>query len=523
MSPLPPAASIDPLSLSAPELVELQAQGRLTAEELARRCLERLAASQPTLNAVTHLRREAALEEARALDARRLRGEPLGPLHGVPLTVKDCLDVKGMPSTFGLPSRAQVLAAEDNPVVARLRAAGAVIIAKTNVAQALAFHETENPLFGRTNHPASSERSPGGSSGGEAAALAAQGSVLGVGTDIGGSVRVPAHSCGLVGFKPGSGTLDDPGRFSFAFGQRAIPSQVGFLGRDVATVRLGFQVATGQRAPDLDWRGVTVATFEDDGWLAPCPASRRAVREAAAALTAAGATVRPMPAFEFEEALHLFFGLLSSDALAGLVRRAKGDPLDPRIAKLRQVAAAGPLLRSVLTHVVAMSGRRKLATTFRAYGRGSADEYFTLVERLEALRSTARAALGDARFLLSPSYALPALRHGASAELIVAGVYVVLFNVLGWPAGVIPWTAVRSGEESARVDDGDLMTRAAMETERGSAGLPIGVQLSALPGDDAGALAAMEALARLRPHESRVSHRDSLGAHWSAQSGDRLA
>src|SRR5262249_13415359 len=145
-----------------------------------------------------------------------------------------------------------VLATADEKHVARLRKAGAIILGKTNVAQLLIYLESDNPLYGRTNHPLSPERSPGGSSGGEAALLAAQASALGLGTDLGGSVRVPAAVCGLTALKPTTGRCDDLGRFSIPVGQRTVASQVGVLGRSVADVSVGLEVINGGRRPSPD-------------------------------------------------------------------------------------------------------------------------------------------------------------------------------------------------------------------------------------------------------------------------------
>ena len=248
-------------------------------------------------------RYDAARAEARSADGRRASGEPLGPLHGVPITLKECLDLEGTPSTFGLPSRANTRATQDDLYVARMRAAGAIVLGKTNVAQLLFHTECENPVYGRTNNPWNLERTCGGSSGGEGAIIAAGGSPLGLGTDIGGSLRYPAAYCGIASLKPTAGRTPDAGRYSSPIGQRAIVSQVGVLARRVADVALGTEVINGGRAPDaeppmplgdferVDLARLRVATYADDGTFTVAPAVRRAVGEAAAALRAAGATV----------------------------------------------------------------------------------------------------------------------------------------------------------------------------------------------------------------------------------------
>lgn len=163
-------------TLSATELASLIASGDVSSVEAVEAHIARIEKVNPALNAVVFKHYEAARAEARQADEKRVRKEPLGPLHGVPLTVKESLDLRDSPSTFGLPSRAGSRATEDDIYVARLRRAGGIILGKTNASQVLFFVETDNPLYGRTNNPWNLERSPGGSSGGQAAIIAAGGS-----------------------------------------------------------------------------------------------------------------------------------------------------------------------------------------------------------------------------------------------------------------------------------------------------------------------------------------------------------
>src|SRR5436190_20123713 len=181
----------------AAEVAALIARRDTTAREVLEQHIARIQQVNPKLNAMCVDRFDAARTEADAADAKQRAGEALGPLHGVPVTIKECIDVSGTPSTFGLASQAGHRAAADDVHVARLRAAGAIAMAKTNVAQALFFYEADNPVYGRTVNPWNAQRTPGGSSGGEAALIASNASPLGIGTDLGGSVRVPATFCGI--------------------------------------------------------------------------------------------------------------------------------------------------------------------------------------------------------------------------------------------------------------------------------------------------------------------------------------
>src|SRR6202171_690139 len=176
-------------TLSATELAKMIASGDISSVEAVEAHIERIERVNPALNAVVVKRYDAARSEAKEADARRARGEKLAPLHGVPITIKESLDLAGTPSTFGLPSRANQKAGQDDLYVKRVRDAGAIILGKTNRARLLLYSESDNPVYGRANNPWNLARTPGGSSGGQAAIIAAGGSPVGPGTDNGGRAR----------------------------------------------------------------------------------------------------------------------------------------------------------------------------------------------------------------------------------------------------------------------------------------------------------------------------------------------
>ncbi|TJW66699.1 MAG: amidase, partial [Mesorhizobium sp.] len=184
---------------------------RVSASEAMEAQLERIAAVNPLLNAIITLDEKAAREGARAADDALARGEAVGPLHGVPVTLKDGHATAGMRTTVGLTAWADHVPTADSTIAARLRKAGAIIIGKTNVPPRLRDLQTVNPIFGRTSNPWDVARTPGGSSGGAAAAVAAGLVPLDIGSDAGGSIRVPAHLCGICGFKPTQSTVPIPG------------------------------------------------------------------------------------------------------------------------------------------------------------------------------------------------------------------------------------------------------------------------------------------------------------------------
>lgn len=194
-------------------MAQLIARRRLSAVELIEAHLERIEAINPALNAFVFVDAEGARQQARAADAAVLRGDAIGPLHGIPLSIKSSVSVAGMPWETGSRFRRGVRGDRDATLVKRARAAGAIVLGVTNVAEQLMAWETDNALYGRTNSPWDIARTPGGSSGGESAAIAAGLSAGGVGSDGGGSIRVPAHFTGIVGLKPTPGRVPATGHF----------------------------------------------------------------------------------------------------------------------------------------------------------------------------------------------------------------------------------------------------------------------------------------------------------------------
>lgn len=497
--------------LSATELAARIARGEISALDAVEAAIARIEQVNTALNAVVVKRYDAARAEARAADERRARGEPLPPLHGVPITVKECLDVAGTPSTFGIPALAQNIPASDVVYVERMRRAGAIIVGKTNDAQALLYHESDNPVYGRTSNPWNLARSSGGSSGGEAAIIAAGGSPLGIGTDIGGSVRVPAAATGIAAFKSTSGRLPDLGRYSIPLGQRAVVSQIGALARTTDDLVLAIEVLNGGRAPDVeppmplgdasavDVSALRVAYYTDDGTLDVAPAVRRAVIEAAGMLAGRGAQVLEWRPPDVSHAVDLFYGLLSSDGGATLGTLFRGSQKDPRIAQLLTLASAPTPMLTSIRGVLRATGQRHTLAVARNFGQRRTVDYWRLTEAQMAYQERFAHALdsddgGPFDVIVCPAYALPAIPHGATKDLLTAGGYDVLYNVLGYPAGVVPVTRVSAQEESTRKRSGDRVERAARAAEQGSAGLPIGVQVVARPWREHVALAAMRAI-----------------------------
>ena len=224
---------LDPTALSAVELAEAIRHRRLSSREIVDAHLARIDAVNPALNAVVHRRDAAARAEADDADRAVGAGAPVGPLHGVPCTTKDCFGVAGTVTTIGTTGLAGNVTPHDDVAVARLRAAGAIVIGKTNTPEMMMSYETDNLVYGRTVNPFDASRTCGGSSGGEAAAVAAHLSPLGLASDSWGSTRVPAHFCGLAGLKPSNGRIPTTG-FAPTLGINGRVRSIGLLARSVA-------------------------------------------------------------------------------------------------------------------------------------------------------------------------------------------------------------------------------------------------------------------------------------------------
>src|ERR1700686_4444873 len=301
--------------LPAVVMAEQIREKKISAVDFAEAHLEKIERLNPKLNAFVHVDAERVRSEARDAEDALMSGNTIGPLHGVPISIKSSLDVAGLRCEAGTRLRAGYVATQDAPLVARLRRAGAIVLGVTNTPELLMAWETDNLLYGRTNSPWDLARTPGGSSGGEAAAIAAGMSAGGVGSDGGGSIRGPAHFSGICGLKPTPGRIPSTGHFPASGGPFALIGVVGPMARTVADVRALFEVMQGPDDGDtcaapvpLRWptedeaRKLRVGYFEDDGRTPVTTETRAAVRTAAEALRAAGFQVEPFRPEGLEEA-----------------------------------------------------------------------------------------------------------------------------------------------------------------------------------------------------------------------------
>ena len=499
--------------LSATQIAQGIKSRKFSAREAVDAHIEHIETVNPKINAVVVPMFDEARKAAGEADAAQKRGAALGALHGVPITIKEQFLVKGTPTTMGLPSQKNHRAEEDGPLVKRLRGAGAIILGKTNVSQMLMFIESDNPLYGRTNNPWNLDRSCGGSSGGEAAIIAAGGSPLGLGGDFGGSIREPAHFCGIQGLKPTAFRLTnfDTRSDLLPRGQEVIIPQPGPMARKVADLALAMDVlaAPGQglldpSIPPVPWRNfadvdiksLRVAVYEDDGYFKAAPAIRRVVREAAEALRGMGAQVVEWTPPAVNELTLLFYSVFKSDDGAALRHALRNDEPMPQLKGIIRSKQMPGFMKKLFVKRLKSAGEERFLRIFEAIGMRSAEGYWKLVvERNQhRLRFMRDLEAGGFDAIICPPTSLPAVLHGSTNDLLDFDSYARLFNVLGMPAGVVAAGRVRAGEESDRQPSRDSVEQAALRVETGSVGLPVGVQVAARHWREDVALAVMSAL-----------------------------
>lgn len=436
-------------------------EGCVSAHELIQAHLDRIAEVNPKLNAAVDILEESALHDARMADERMANGEALGPLHGVPFSIKDSIEVAGTVCTAGTLGLAKSACSQrDATLVARLRAAGAIPIAKTNLPDLLFAFESDNLVYGRTNNPYDISRTCGGSSGGEAALIASCASPLGLGSDAAGSVRLPAHFCGIASIKPTSGRLPRTGHVPPAGGWLEMVWQIGPMARSAEDLCAMMHILIGPDGCDhtvvdaayrdpaqVPLRGLRVAFYTDNGIVAAGSESADAVRAAAEALSYEGAYVEERRPAGIEQSFDLEMKIIGADG---------GDSLR---SYLQSVG-------STRTHPLLDQWLAKLGP-YRTTLAGFAGYWSSLNE----FRANMYAFFQNYDVILSPVYPQPALPHGASTrdENFIGFSYTMTYNLTGWPAAV-----VRVGESSE--------------------GLPIGVQIVAHPWREDVALAAAMSL-----------------------------
>jgi amidase len=439
---------------SAGAMLGALCQGQISAVELLELHLQRIERHNLTLNAIVIPNYDRARQVAVQADAARTHGEDK-PLLGLPLTIKDCIDAKGLPTTGGLPERIEAIAEADAPVTARVRASGAVIMGKTNVPPYAGDWQSMNPLFGRTNNPWDLTRTPGGSTGGGAAAVAAGLTPLEFGGDLAGSIRVPAAFCGIYGHKPSQAAVPSRGHFPGPTALRAIPgmSVHGPLARCAEDLELALDVITG---PDVDqdvaWRlelpparhcrlvDFRVAVLPPIEWLPVDVEIVTALDELATELGRLGTRVQVIQPEAFGDLCAYFSTYVSILAVGSTMGRSREECLEEAETE------------------------RRYATTFDALAwadglEASASDYIRWYGRRDRYRAALREFFTEWDVLLSPVNFVNAFPHtdaprherwfDVNGERVTRygwqSVYASLANLSGHPATAFPVGLTQSG------------------------------------------------------------------------------
>jgi Asp-tRNA(Asn)/Glu-tRNA(Gln) amidotransferase A subunit family amidase len=459
---------LDLTFLPAVEMARQVREKKVSPVALATAHLKKIEKLNPMLNAFVQVDADRVLTEAHQAEEAILREDAVGPLHGVPISIKSSIDVAGMRGESGTRLRAGTVAASDAPLVSRLRNAGAIILGVTNTPELLMAWETDNLLYGKTNNPWDLARTAGGSSGGESAAIAAGMSSGGVGSDGGGSIRVPAHFCGICGLKPTPGRIPSTGHYPPSGGPFALLGVVGPMARSIDDLKLLFEVMQGPDDGDtcaapvpLCWpsdqqlQRLRIGYFEDDGRTPVIPEIRQAVQIAAKALSEAGFNVEPFRPQGLEEARALWkkFFVKVGGMLIHPMFSAREQDRSPMLKQFLEWSLAEPAL--------------------------SGDDLLHAWIRRDTLRAEFLVQMRQYPILLCPPAAVAAFRHGErswtidgkTVHYLDAWSYTEWFNLLGNPAAVVP---VRQSSE----------------------GLPVGVQIVGRPWEEEQVLCVAAAVER---------------------------
>jgi fatty acid amide hydrolase len=504
---------------SASELKALLDAGEISSVDAVSSCYSRIDAVNPAVNAVVWRRDDDALLEAKAWDEKRAAGEDVPALAGIPITIKESLDLPGSDATMGCSSRIGVKPSTEAVLVKTLRAAGAVVLGKTNIPQLLLAQETDSFVYGLCKNPWHLGHSPGGSSGGEAAAIATGMSPWGIGTDIGGSIRIPAHFCGIAGMKPTVDRWSTRGSNGAYPGQEVVRGQTGPMARTVDDLKLMMRaVDPASHAlldprvapvplgdPDaIDVAKLRVGVYVDDGFLPAAPSQVRAVAIAKQALQDAGAEVVEYRPDRSADLVYLWMAAISADGartMKGVLDGEKWIQPLAASAKILKLPAAG---RAALKMALGLMGEDKLARLIGTLGEKRVQQYWDITyERTKMRRAEfdAWAAQGLDAVLL-PAHSVPAMPHYTSGDFTLGLSYAFRYTFLNFPAGIVPVTRVQQADADAISAGGDRVEKKQAEIEKSAVGLPSGVQLVARPFREDLVLALLAAVeARVREND----------------------
>ncbi len=446
------------LQTSALGLARLLRSKKLSPVDLTEACIARIKAENPALNAMVADRFADARAEAKSAEERLARaseGEELPPLLGVPCTIKEGIAVTGMPNSAGVFARKDFRADKDALVVKRVRDAGAIVLGVTNMPEGGLWLETVNRVYGRTNNPWNLDRIPGGSSGGEAAILAVGGSPFGIGSDIGGSIRIPAAMCGVFGHKPTGGLVSNEGYWPSVPGALDTFLCTGPMTRAAEDLFPILSIMAGRDLGPLpshtDLSGVTVYAVESSGAARIRPSYREAVRRSAKALEKRGARIAPLKTKGMKDAFLIWAAMMEDEAGALSYAEVLGG--GQAISILREIFRSPFEGARHTIQALIVAGAEAITKVLPAPIKKYVEAGLRLQAELEA-------ELGPRGVLLHPPYTRGAPRHLEPLLTPFDFVCTALFNVLAFPVTQVP-------------------------TGLDEKGLPVGVQVAACRGNDA--------------------------------------
>ena len=459
---------MDPTRATAASLIASMAAGETTAEEVCRAYLDRADALDGPLHIFLYRDGEESLRQARAVDAKRKAGGPLGALAGVPIALKDVLCTKGVPTTAGSKMLQTFRPPYDATVVERLHAADAVVVGKTNMDEFAMGSSTENSAYGPTRNPWDPSRTPGGSSGGSAAAVAADLAPISLGSDTGGSIRQPAALCGVVGLKPTYGRVSRYGLIAFA----SSLDQIGPFAHDLADAALLLKVISGHDprdatsvddpvpdysatldTPPPSLRIGLVREFFGQGLDSEVEAS---IREAVKVYEAAGATIKDVSLPTSKHGVAAYYLVAPAECSSNLARydgTIFGHRAKDFSATTPEEESIPPLIRMMMASRAEGFGpevkRRIMLGTF-ALSAGYADQYYTKALKVRRLiRDDFDAAFKEVDVLLGPTSPTAAFKLGEKSgdplAMYLSDIYTITTNLAGIPGISIPCGLTKGG------------------------------------------------------------------------------
>ncbi|XP_060087748.1 fatty-acid amide hydrolase 1-like [Heteronotia binoei] len=506
------------LSFTLPQLLSKLRDGTLSLESVFYAYMDKALDVNRELNCVTDYLQDS---ESQLLHVKS-QGKK-GLLYGVPISIKDSINCKGHDSTLGLVKRLHKPATADAVVVQVLKQQGAIPFVKTNVCQSLLNYDCSNLIFGQTMHPMDHTKTPGGSSGGEGALIKSGGSILGIGTDIGGSTRIPAAFCGICGFKTTSNRISKRGIVPSICGQKSVSVGVGPMARDVDDLVLCLRALLCDKMFQLDptvaplpfseevyssSQSLRIGYYTTDSFTLPSPSMKRAVLEMKHLLEKAGHVLVPFKPLQIEHFMStLIPAVFFADGGATFLENFQGELVDPSIKELLLLAKLPGWLRSLLSWIIRAISPR-VSKLLRNMKEKSVNQLWKFHSEIEEYRHEFIAEWKRLNLdvMLCPALG-PAFKIGFPGKLSVGASYTILYNVLDCPAGVVPVTTVtEKDEEDLKTLTGhynDMWDRTIVKAVEGAIGLPVAVQCVALPWQDELCLRFMKEVEKLSREKQR--------------------